>query len=807
MKFRLLCLLLALVMLLPVALTGCTGENADTSEENKDDVVDKASETTVSLRMFMITEDHVPTQEEVDAVKAEKGDTSKDYIEIKAKMDAYANVAAELDKITKAKFRTHLDVVFYTIEEYQAVEKIMEFQAKAGDMRDAAKTALKKFRQEQIAFGNSDEEAIKKEFYEKYPEYAAYTEAETLAETIETEAETITNEYGISELKYPDIDDNQVDIVCVAGYDNYLRYIKNGWLHEEIESDLDSSSKAIKTYVNEKFLSIAKINEGNKTYGIPNNKAIGQYTYLLLHKDLYSEFQYDYESVTSLGNITEFLKDIKNSDRYKNEYVPLTGDLELTNTFFWSLDYTYTMYNPKGVESDAVKIATQEELDPERIYYTKYSYTEKDANGADVNKDAYRRITLNPVLGQKYYTAKATEFKGSSFDAGKIYYADDGEGGYAVANEYVEGTKYYTVSFTDAKLAKDDDPGEFKSGTVYYVKGTDGIYTRLYNFAKNETYYVVESASFNRDVFSILGNTMQSTATQGSFVSTALITQQTYKNQMLVMKEIEENGYYVADAINDKTKKFAAAVVKDSADLAAKYINGESGATYGDEYHLIVLEYPRAKSEELCQNLFSVSAATKNLKRAMQIITYINTNSDFRNLLQYGIEGVNYTLDSETINGKTYYRVHRLNQYYMMDIEKTGNMFIAYPEEYMDYRAWDYGKLQNADAKFDPMLGFEVTDYVDKIDFSVVDKVQELSASIDDRIKACTTEEELSALFATIQEELNKNTLYKREIVHGVAQSEGSAMPLELNDNQYNPYGIYHNYTMWWTPLYYVEEE
>ncbi len=806
MKFKLLCLILALVMVLPIILTGCTGgETVD--EDAKDDAVDIASETTVSLRMFMITEDHVPTQEEVDAVKAEKGDTSKEYIEIKAKMDAYANVAAELDKITKAKFRTHLDVVYYTIDEYRAVEEIMEFQAKAGEMRDAAKTALKKFRQEQIAFGNSDEVAIKKAFYEKYPEYAAYTEAETLAETVVTEAETVTNKYGISELKYPDIDDKQVDIVCVVGYDNYLRYIKNGWLHEEIDSDLDSSSKAISTYVNEKFLSIAAINDDNKVYGIPNNKPIGEYTYLLLHKDLYAEFQYDYESVTSLGNITEFLKDIKNSDRYKNEYVPLTGELELTNTFFWSLDYTYSMYNPTGVESDTVKIATKEELDPTRLYYTKYSYTEKDESGNDVTKEAYRLITLDPVLGQTYYTAKGNAFNGTSFDAGKIYYTDDGEGGFVQATEYVEGEKYYTVTFTDAKLAKDDDPGEFKSGTIYYIKGTDGVYTRLHNFKANETYYVVESAAFNRDVFSILGNTMISTATQGTFVSTALISSQTYKNQMLVMKEIEENGYYDPDAINDKTKKYAAAVVKGGADLAAEYVNGVDGATFGEQYHLIVLEYPRAKAEELCQNLISVSSATKNLKRAMQVITYINTNADFRNLLQYGIEGVNYNLESTTINGKTYNRVHRLNQYYMMDIYKTGNTFIAYPEEYMDYQAWDYGKLQNADAKFDPMLGFEVTEYVDKIDFSTVDRVKELSADIEARIKACATEDELSVLFTELQDELNKNTLYKREIVHGVAQSEGSASPTELKDNNYNPYGVYHNYTMWWTPLYYVEED
>ncbi len=793
MKFRLLCLILALVMLLPMVLTGCTGEN-EVDEESKDDVVDDASETTISLRMFMITERHVPTQEEVDAAKEQYGDTSKEYIEIKAIKDAYANVAAELDKITKAKFRTHLEVIFYTIDEYRAVEEIMEFQAKAGEMRDEAKTALKKFRQEQIAFGNDDEDLIKKAFYEKYPEYAAYTEAETLAETIITEAETITNEYGISELKYPDLDEKQVDIVCVAGYDNYLRYIENGWLHEDIDSDLDSSSKAILTYVNEKFISIARLLGGTKVYGIPNNKPIGEYTYLLLHKDLYAEFQYDFETVSSVGNITEFLKDIKNSDRYKNEYVPLTGELGLTNTFFWSLDYEYTMYKPEGSEGDEVKIKSVDELDPEKIYYAKYLIS---GEGADAEY-GYRMINLLPLLGQKYYTATATAFKGTSFDAGKIYYTDDGEGGYKVAPEYIEGGKFYTITFKEAKLAKDDDPGVFAEKTIYYTKNTDGTYDRVYTFVANQPYYVVESASFNRDTFSVLGNAMVPTATQGSFVTTALLGSQTYKNQMLVMKEISEKGYYDADAINDPTKKFAAAVVKGGADLAA---------TYGDEYHLITLEYPRAKSEELCQNLFSVSSATKNLKRSMQIITYLNTNSDFRNLLQYGIEGVNYRVVNITDGGKTYPTVERLNDYYQMDIYKTGNLFIAYPETNMDYKAWDYGKLQNADAKFDPMLGFDINDYVDKINFADVDRVQKLSTGIKERIDACTTEEELNTLFATVLEELNKNALYKREIVHGVAQSVGSAAPATLTDNNYNPYGVYHAYTMWWTPLYYTEEE
>ena len=788
MKFRLLCLILALAMLLPVALTGCGG-NTDSSLE---DIEDEASETTVSLRMYMITEDHVPTKEEVDAAKAEKGEKSKEYIELKAKKDAYDNVAAALDKITKAKFRTHLEVVFYTEEEYRAVEEIMAYQADAAERKQAADAALKKFTAEQVAFGYTNEAEIKAKFYQKYPEYAEFASEETAEDAEKTEVETIVNSLGITELKYPELGEKQVDIICVVGYDNYLRYIENGWLSSDVEAELDSSAKAIKTYVNEKFLSAAASNIDETIYAIPNNKPIGEYTYLLLHKDLYAEFQYDYEEVTSVSGIVDFLKDVS---ELRDDYVPITGELDLVNTFFWSLDYEYTVYNPYDLDlsTESAAIDSKEELDADRRYYIRELVSGEGATA----KYNYKMITLDPTIGRSYYIVnKATEFTGDAFESGVFYYTKEADGGYIRATEFVEGNTYYTLTFTEAKLSDDiEEAGEFVEGTKYYTKNNDGTYSRVYNFISGETYYVVEKASFNSDTFSILGTSFASSPSQGSFISTALMNSQLYKDQSLVLKQIEDEGYHVAwDSLNGK--KFASAVVKGGAELAAEY---------GDEYHLIVLEYPKAQAEQLCQNLIGVSSSCKNVERAMDVITYINTNVDFRNLLQYGIEGINYKVVNIVENGKVYPTVQRLNNYYNMDIYKTGNTFIAYPEEDMDYKAWDYGKLQNSEAKYDPMLGFEVSDYIDQIDFSTVDYFKELSAKYKERMDSCQNADELEALFTQITAELRQNTLYSQEIVSGVKQMEGSAEAAPLGN--YNPFGVYHNYVMWWTPLYYVETD
>ena len=81
----------------------------------------------------------------------------------------------------------------------------------------------------------------------------------------------------------------------------------------------------------------------------------------------------------------------------------------------------------------------------------------------------------------------------------------------------------------------------------------------------------------------------------------------------------------------------------------------------------------------------------------MEIIAYLSTNAEFRNLLQYGIEGENYTFHTtKDAAGKehVYVRETETNKY-KMNLAYTGNMFIAYPNSAASVMAWEKWLLLN----------------------------------------------------------------------------------------------------------------
>ena len=127
-----------------------------------------------------------------------------------------------------------------------------------------------------------------------------------------------------------------------------------------------------------------------------------------------------------------------------------------------------------------------------------------------------------------------------------------------------------------------------------------------------------------------------------------------------------DNGYFGTAAEGQK-----AAVRFETGDLA-KY---ESYRSEDSKYYPVIVKYPTVDVDDVYQNMFGVCAYTVNLSRSMQILTYLTTNVDFRNLIQYGEEDVDY----KKIENGNVVTVERLQETYMMDVFKTGNAFIAYP--------------------------------------------------------------------------------------------------------------------------------
>lgn len=159
-------------------------------------------------------------------------------------------------------------------------------------------------------------------------------------------------------------------------------------------------------------------------------------------------------------------------------------------------------------------------------------------------------------------------------------------------------------------------------------------------------------------------------------------------------------------------------------DVAVKFITGDAtilgNGEYIDEngvaYYPVVVGYPTASSEDIYGNMFGVCKYTLSVSRSMEIVTYLNTNSELRNLLQYGVEDLHYTL-VETPDGHEVVKRNTTDSFkYMMNIYATGNTFIAYPDpkENMGPDVWENGKIQNRNSLVDPLLGFDFKGFMDE---------------------------------------------------------------------------------------------
>ncbi len=286
MKKRLLCLLLVLVMV--VACLASCGEKSE--EEAVENLQEDASESAMTLSMYLLAE-NLPADEDARAAQI-------------------ASVEAAVNKITKAKFKTQIDLrVYATEEEYYA----------------ALDTA-----------------------YAKRAEAAANGTLSIPEEGDETkEDETFADELGVVQILYPEIRDYQVDIMYLGGYDKYSEYMAAERL-QTLDTDLDSSAKKIKEYVSTSYLKYMK-STNNGTYAIPANAPIGEYTYLLLDETVLKNLKYDTdEGVSKIGTnlageefakYLKLVKDYANNDEYKveggNTYVPFASSL--TNTELASL--------------------------------------------------------------------------------------------------------------------------------------------------------------------------------------------------------------------------------------------------------------------------------------------------------------------------------------------------------------------------------------------------------------------------------------------------------------------------------------
>lgn len=777
MNKKLICLTLSILMLLTCVFTACSSSR---TEEGEESTVDNSAKT---ITMWLISEEPY--------VEVREGETEAQALE-RAKAEqakAHEAVSEAFTEITKAKFKTNVVLRFCSeAEYYEKMEAAIKATQANIELAERAAKELRIYIKANSDSGKSRAELID-EFYEKNPQYQEFRENEEDDEDApETEEETIKNEYGIVEIKYPDVKKNQVDIFYIgdtvnakgehiSGYDKYMEYYNAEWL-SSLSEELSTSSKKLTDYISTSLLNGVQIEGG--VYAIPNNVPIGEYTYMFIDKELFDKYYHKIDSVKNVMDLEIFLNDVMHENAGKDpsdeDYIiPLKSSFEeciKMLCWYWDLSYTdqsvYEMY-----------------FDEERgRYYVLKDEYEIEIEGPPAEEGGdpvIKKETMqtNFVLpDQIYKTNEDGKFVDQNGNVLDYKYKADTEGYWLYQGENRK-PKYVATTSVSSMYLVDENGDAVTPETDRRVKLTaesDGIETKMDengNVRPSYTYSINENADF-----SILGAMMLDPAlrTRGgvNLGFESLFTKRSeganYHDLYATLKDYDYRGFYYDEKVNTDQQEAAVFFEKGDAkilqdynkvmqDIAAgkKDENGKDIAGYewnGKTYYVVVAEYPEATESELYGNMYAVYANSANLSRSMKVITYLNTNKELRDLLQYGIKEYHYELnDNGTVHllsGNEEYGTYR------MDVRRTGNCFIATPEESQGIDAWKYAKLQNNDSLINPLLGFDFntatadSDY--SLDIFLIDHIKELNAQALEMIDECTNKEELVALMSDAED-------------------------------------------------------
>lgn len=237
----------------------------------------------------------------------------------------------------------------------------------------------------------------------------------------------------------------------------------------------------------------------------------------------------------------------------------------------------------------------------------------------------------------------------------------------------------------------------------------DGTYEECLELLAHYWSFDAESYELLKD-FSVFGHlyTDKAAIDRGSIELgySNLFANEAFVDAFLALNQFKAKGYF-GDA---------EAEGKDAAIKIVKCHNTDL-EQYVEDYHGVIVAYPEVTEEEIFNNgMFGVFSKSVSVPRSMEIITYINTNAQFRNTLLYGVKGVHYDTMEREVDGENYTVAYKITDDYSMSMAKTGNRFLIFPlvdleneENSMKPNEWDAYKVQNYDALINPTQGFKLS--------------------------------------------------------------------------------------------------
>ena len=430
---------------LTMVMVSCQKEEEDATADVDEDI----GAQTITMRL--VSEKKVCNTDEELAKYLENecgGDAdSQKYKDMVATKAAYDAVEAEFTKITKSMYKINVDLIFYTEDEYYtAIEITMDEYIKEQQNAMMATRALEKYIADYKAAypeENFSDAQLTREFYKFFPEYEKYKDY-TGDELTAFEEQYKENEYGINELVYPETEDNQLDIIYISGYEMYTKFIENEWI-TALDEQIATTGRKLNDYISTALLNGAKID--GATYAIPNNIEIGEYTYMLINKELLDSFYYNYKDINSIIDCQNFLADVV---EYDSSILPIAADFDTCMkqlVWYWNIDVVEDEYGDYSYvigEGDEFSPLGTVYGDPANVGRGQIEF---GFNSLFANED-YRNIylTLKNYEYNNYYATENDVRTNAAISFVNGTYAIKGE---ALANNGVytdeNGKEYYTV--------------------------------------------------------------------------------------------------------------------------------------------------------------------------------------------------------------------------------------------------------------------------------------------------------------------------------------------------------------------------
>ncbi len=161
-------------------------------------------------------------------------------------------------------------------------------------------------------------------------------------------------------------------------------------------------------------------------------------------------------------------------------------------------------------------------------------------------------------------------------------------------------------------------------------------------------------------------------------------------------------------ALQDKS--YVKNELADDEKAAVRIFNGTSkeATEFSNDYYLVKTANPVAKTSDVYSSLFAISTFSLNYDRSMKILNLLQSDTQIRTLLQYGIENEDYSIVvSEDSNGNEIEKINIKDTAYKMNLLYTGNEYYTYPGDDTVIDDWQYEKDTNLDVTIDPFIGFE----------------------------------------------------------------------------------------------------